>query len=117
MIESKHEIGSNGWYDDLSAHLLAQGKEPTAEVITLEVARIQGEEKIRIRPDTRREEARARERGEIPDGMTYDEWLESTLAQQIPHLIKDWPEIERWWADRKRDEALGDKEKKSRELT
>jgi hypothetical protein len=58
-------------------------------VITLEIVRIQIEEKIRIRPDTRRDEQRARAKGEIPDGMTYDEWIE-TLK---PKVIKDWPEL------------------------
>lgn len=89
MIESKNEIGGNGWYDDLCTHLMAKGEEPTREAIALEVARIQWREKVKIRPDTREDEKWARANGEIPDGMTYDEWVE-TLK---PEVIKRWPDL------------------------
>jgi hypothetical protein len=89
MIESKHEVGSDGWYDDLSAVLLARGEIPTEEVITLEVARIEWEEKIVIRPDTRRSERWAREEGLIPEGMSFDEWIESMK----PEFFKRWPDL------------------------
>lgn len=89
MIESKHEVGSDGWYDDLSAVLLARGEIPTEEVITMEIARIQREERIVIRPDTRRSERSAREEGLIPEGMSFDEWIESMK----PEMFKLWPEL------------------------
>ncbi|WP_367871876.1 hypothetical protein [Luteolibacter sp. Populi] len=81
MIESKHEIGSNAWYDDLEADLSARGIYVNEEAIEIERYRLMFSENIRIRPDTRWLEKSARESGDLPDHMAYDEWVESLMIE------------------------------------
>lgn len=91
MIDSKHEPGSNAWYDDLEADLRRKGIEISDGTIEIERFRLMEENKVHFPPDNRRIERLMRESGDLAEGQTYQQWVEEhrpEFERLFPDLVE-----------------------------